>query len=178
MPYTVLRKKEEIPASELPLQRAAGQGIEIINEARSDGLGRGFEVAVRLPLAYSPQEVRHQSEYGGDGLDARVVRKALIIEDDRDFSRGLGRVLNQIGGHEVEIAPDGRTGIAVAAQFLPDVVLCDLRLGGEIDGYEVARIIKGLPASQSPSLVIALTGFTGEREKKQAEDQGFDLYIT
>jgi CheY-like chemotaxis protein len=119
-----------------------------------------------------------QSEFGGDGLDARVVRKALIIEDDRDFSRGLGRVLNQIGGHEVEIAPDGRTGIAVAAQFLPDVVLCDLRLIGEIDGYEVARIIKSLPNSQSPSLIVALTGFSGDREKKQAEDQGFDLYIT
>jgi DNA-binding response OmpR family regulator len=85
-------------------------------------------------------------------------RRVLVIEDDpavRDLlSVALGKQ-----DFEVLAAPDGETGLALAEQERPDLVLLDLRLPG-IDGFAVLQSLKRSPATAETS-VIVMTGSEG-----------------
>jgi CheY-like chemotaxis protein len=66
----------------------------------------------------------------------------------------------------------------VAAAHEPfDVVLCDIALGPGIDGYEVARRLRGSPVHRSTGLV-AVSGFGREEDRVRARDAGFDRHLT
>jgi CheY-like chemotaxis protein len=104
----------------------------------------------------------------------KVPGRILIVEDDPDSGRMLEMVLRH-AGHEVSLAADGSSGIAAAAGFNPQLVLCDISLPGEMDGYAVARALRDeLPDAQ----IIALTGYSGEEARARAVAAGFhDLII-
>jgi DNA-binding response OmpR family regulator len=60
---------------------------------------------------------------------------------------------------EVVTAPDGETGLALAGQERPELILLDLRLPG-IDGFAVLQALKRTPATTEIP-VIAVTGSEG-----------------
>lgn len=115
-------------------------------EARSQGLGRGSEFTVSLPLVADMTEALHVPPAARRMRTAR--RRVLVIEDSVDTAETLREAL-VMGHHEVAVAHDGEEGLATARVFKPDVVLCDIGLPG-VDGYEVARRIRADPAL-SPS---------------------------
>lgn len=94
------------------------------------------------------------------GMKARI----LLIEDNVQ-NRYLARFLLEQGGHEVYLAHSGPEGLAVAADLRPDLILLDIQLPG-MDGYAVARALKGDPQLQSIP-IVAVTSFAmpGDREK-------------
>jgi CheY-like chemotaxis protein len=100
------------------------------------------------------------------------MARILLVEDNemnRDMlSRRLGR-----NGHEVLIAVDGETGVAMAASDAPDLVLMDVGLPG-IDGYEATRRIKA--AGSVP--VIALTAHAMASDREKAMQAGCDDFDT
>jgi len=63
--------------------------------------------------------------------------RVVIIDDDADSAR-LMRVQLERAGYEVEIATDGRSGIAAVCRDKPDLVVVDLRMV-PVDGFEVMR---------------------------------------
>jgi CheY-like chemotaxis protein len=77
----------------------------------------------------------------------------------------------------VEVAPEGRTGLEKAERFKPEIVLCDIGLPGELDGYEVARILRKTPGMDGVHL-IAMTGFGSEGAKEKTRQAGFELHLT
>lgn len=99
----------------------------------------------------------------------------LVIEDNFDNLELVRFVLNQ-AGYSVQSATDGRTGLALARQVLPDLVLLDLTLP-EMDGWQVASELKGDPATAGVC-IVALTAHTLPGDRKRALDSGCDGYIS
>ncbi|HEV7783979.1 MAG TPA: response regulator [Thermoanaerobaculia bacterium] len=100
--------------------------------------------------------------------------KVLVIEDNRDAAETLGDLLS-LFGHETEIALSGPAGVETARSFRPEVVLCDIGLPG-MDGYAVARSLRGEPATRSARL-IALTGYDRKTDRQRTQEAGFDLHL-
>ncbi|HET7378695.1 MAG TPA: response regulator, partial [Gaiellales bacterium] len=106
---------------------------------------------------------------------AATRRRILVVEDNRDTARSLGWSL-EAHGHQVVVAPEGRTALETMRTFHPDVVLCDIGLPGGMDGYAVARAIRTDSAGGSPYL-IAVTGYGMPADKVQAQEAGFDQFF-
>jgi len=138
--------------------------------ARSEGLGRGTEMIVRLPLdtgaALEAAEARTNA--------ARVRRRILIIEDNADAADSLSEAL-AAGDHEVAVAYNGPDGIAKAREFKPEVVLCDIGLPG-MDGYEVARAFRADETLRS-TFLVALSGYALPGDLQRAADAGFERHL-
>jgi CheY-like chemotaxis protein len=80
-------------------------------------------------------------------------------------------------GHTVAIADDGASGIAEAVQFQPRVVLCDIGLPGEMNGYAVCRALRSLPVT-ADAYLVAVTGYGHDEAKREAKAAGFDYHVT
>ncbi len=141
-------------------------------EAVSEGLGRGSEFIVRLPLnldlPQSPEAPESAAARSGH-------RRILIVDDNVDAADSLGLIL-RLKGHEVEVAHEGRSALERLQAFQPDVVLLDIGLPGW-DGIEVARRIRKLPTGRHIRLV-ALTGWGQEENRRRTQEAGFDDHLT
>jgi signal transduction histidine kinase/CheY-like chemotaxis protein len=76
----------------------------------------------------------------------------LLIVDDVPLNLETFEVLLAETGLKISTAPDGRTAIEIVSSRKPDVILLDLRMP-ELDGFEVARILKGNPDTCSIPLI-------------------------
>lgn len=117
-------------------------------------------------------DVRDGTETAADGHACRV----LLIEDNEDAVLVMKAFL-ELSGHEVDVAYDGSDGIDRALRGRPDVVLCDIGLPGDADGYRVARTLRGTDGFDA-TFLIALTGFADEEDAAKARSAGFDLHLT
>ena len=144
-------------------------------EARSDGLNRGSEFLVRLPLA-PPVERRARTGAGEPHARRRAVkgRKILVVDDNEDAARALAMLL-RYSGNEVRTALDGPTALEFAVAFGPELILLDLGMPG-MDGCEVARRIRQNPELEAVCLV-ALTGWGQEDDRRRTRDAGFDHHL-
>jgi signal transduction histidine kinase len=143
--------------------------------ARSEGLGRGSEFEIVLPLLaenVSSTGINRELK-PRDPLIAQS-RRVLVVEDNQDAQDAL-RFLLEIWGHEVVVAGDGASGIRAAMAHRPEIALVDLGLP-IVDGYEVARQIRAALGTSAP-LLIALTGYGAPEQRSQALAAGFDLHI-
>jgi CheY-like chemotaxis protein/two-component sensor histidine kinase len=138
--------------------------------AASDGPGRGAEIAVVLPLA----EAEPAALPAAPREAAPAGRDVLVIEDNEDAASTLADLL-ELNGHRVRIARDGRTGLALAQERIPDVIFCDIGLP-DMDGYEVARALRAVDALRSVRLV-ALTGYAQPDDRRRAAAAGFDAHL-
>jgi two-component system CheB/CheR fusion protein len=139
-------------------------------EAHSEGPGKGAEFLVELPAA-------EPTAPEAPPRPARAVegrRRVLIIEDNVDAADSLCEVL-RFGAHEVEVAYSGTEGLALAREFHPDVVLCDIGLPG-MDGYEVARAFRADDALKG-AVLVALSGYALPEDLKRAAAAGFDSHL-
>lgn len=101
--------------------------------------------------------------------------KILYIEDD-PFSRKLVRHILEQEGFTVIEAEDGLSGIQVALDEKPDLILMDLHIPG-LDGYEAATRLKSIPGmSNTPIVALTAQAVTGDRERSLIS--GCDGYIT
>jgi PAS domain S-box-containing protein len=140
--------------------------------ARSEGVGQGAELVVRLRLAAAREEAPRPPAIG----PARVPRRrVLVIEDNPDTAETLREML-EMDGHDAEITHRGRDGIEKARAFRPEIILCDIGLP-DMDGYTVARGIRSDP-TLAFTLLVALTGYALPEDRLQAEAAGFDRHLT
>jgi CheY-like chemotaxis protein len=100
--------------------------------------------------------------------------RVLIVDDNEASAKTLGWAL-EAAGHEVTIAPDGRTAIEAAQEIAPQVVLLDIGLPG-MNGYEICQVMKQSPAL-AKTIFIAQTGWSGEENRRLSEEAGFDHYL-
>jgi two-component system, sensor histidine kinase len=139
----------------------------------SDGEGRGAEAVLRLPHA-APAARALPALAPATSLPANHQR-ILIIEDNRDAADMLATYL-RFAGHDVRVALDGPSGLRVAFEMVPTVVLCDIGLPG-MDGYQVAQCIRAAPAL-SQCVLIAVTGYGEVASRERARLAGFTHHLT
>jgi DNA-binding response OmpR family regulator len=98
----------------------------------------------------------------------------LLIEDDPD-SRTELRLLLEEQGYRVAQAHDGRTGLRLAEQQRPDLILQDLLLP-DTHGFDLVVQLRALPGG--PTLpIVALSGFPERLTEARATALGFTSYI-
>ena len=142
-------------------------------EARSQGLGKGAEFIVRMPAVgvESPAPARRAA--GGSARGARA-RRVLVVDDNRDFATSLAGVLRAMG-HQVRVEHDGQAGLTAAESFLPHVAFLDIGMP-KLNGYELARRLRTLPATAA-SILVAVTGWGQASDLQRAKDAGFDEHM-
>lgn len=138
--------------------------------AHSDGLGLGASFTLRLPLASTVAP----SVNAPIAARLRQPRRVLIIEDDVDAASTL-RDSMALHGHEVRVSHDAPEGLAVAREFSPDVLLCDIGLPS-MDGYQVARWFRADERLKSVFLV-AVTCSAAPEDQQRAAQAGFDRHF-
>jgi signal transduction histidine kinase len=151
--------------------------------AHSDGLGRGSEFLIRLPLfiretAETDRQLDtlsalEQPMTNAEGT-ARTQRRILVADDNNDALESLATLL-QLSGHEVYTAANGAVALESAEQHRPEVVLLDIGMP-KLDGYEVARRIRSQPWGRRITLV-ALTGWGQDSDRRRSQEAGFDSHL-
>ena len=139
--------------------------------AHSEGVGRGAEFTLRLPLAGPFGQATPEAPARAS---PPTTRRVLVIEDNLDAAETLAELLG-LAGHEVEIAHDGPAGFRKALSSRPDVVVCDIGLPG-MSGYDVARAMRAEP-SLAATVLVALTGYALPADRQQALQAGFDHHL-
>ncbi|HKB00849.1 MAG TPA: response regulator [Gemmataceae bacterium] len=99
----------------------------------------------------------------------------LVVDDNPDAAESLALVLGQ-AGHVVRVAGDGFAALDAAREARPDVVLLDLGMPG-MNGFEAARRLREDPAA-CPALLVAVTGWDGDDDRRRTRAAGFDHHLT
>lgn len=142
-------------------------------DVHSDGEGQGSEFVVRLPIAKADMGARGASDRLEKGTETRR-HKVLIVDDNRDAASSLSTLL-QLLGCETQIALSGEDALALVPVFQPRVILLDLGMPG-MSGLEVAQCVRRLP-SGGDVLLIALTGWGQEEDRRRTREAGFDHHL-
>jgi CheY-like chemotaxis protein len=143
-------------------------------EAHSAGRGRGSRFTVLLPIVKSKSAAPYDVILAtGDGNGG--ARRILVVDDNRDSAESLALYLELLG-HTVRMAHDGIEAVSAAAALRPDAVLLDIGLPGQ-NGYEVARSLRGTAWGRD-LLLVAITGWGQEEDKRRARESGFDIHLT
>jgi signal transduction histidine kinase/ActR/RegA family two-component response regulator len=142
--------------------------------AHSGGPGRGSEFTIRLPVVAEAPRALPRLDLREERVHSSAPLRILVVDDNRDAAATLALLL-ELTGHDVRTAHDGLEALAAASEFRPDVVLLDIGLP-KLNGYEVARRIRSQPRGQGVVL-IAITGWGQEEDKRQSQEAGFDQHI-
>lgn len=101
------------------------------------------------------------------------MSRILVVEDSADLAEGVAENL-RFEGYEVQIAGDGRKGLALAREWPADLIILDLMLP-VMDGYEVLRALRS-GGSKVP--VIILSARAEEADKIRGFRLDADQYVT
>jgi PAS domain S-box-containing protein len=145
-------------------------------QASSDGLGEGSEFVVRLPVLSRMREGGEAKEKSTPSFAAPPCRRILLADDNEDFAQLTGRLLERKGGHKVKVVYDGPTALAAARAFQPEAAFLDIGLPG-INGYDLAQQLRKEPGLEE-LLLVALTGYGQEGDRRRALEAGFDEHLT
>jgi len=129
---------------------------------------------VRLPLLPAEAEAAAsqnatKAKSVGSGL------RILIVEDNADAAKSLQMLLKFLG-HEAETAADGTLGLEAAKTFQPNVVISDLGLPGELNGYALAQAMRA-DAELNAIHLIAMSGYGADEDRRRTKDAGFDQHL-
>ncbi len=184
LPEMLTRIFDLFAQGERPIDRAhggLGVGLTVVKRlvemhrgsirASSDGLGKGSEFQIRLPVLISAVKQDAAREIVPT---PKTRAHVLIVEDNRDAAESL-KMLVELLGHEVDVVFDGLAAVDAVRSGNFDLALVDIGLPG-IDGYEAARRIRQLPHGNG-IVLAALTGYGQEQDSKHALTVGFDQHL-
>jgi CheY-like chemotaxis protein len=144
-------------------------------QAFSDGLSRGSEFVVRLPLPSAAYAGRGGAGETRDLSAESPPRRILVADDNGDLVKAVAQLLRR-RGHEVCVVGDGLAALAAARTIRPEVVFLDIELP-VLSGYEVARHLRRQPGLENV-LLVATTGHAEEEEVQyRAHDAEFDAHL-
>lgn len=105
-----------------------------------------------------------------ENINASAPR-ILVIEDEESIWSLVKGYLER-EGFQVKVATNGREGLELARQYLPDLIVLDLMLPG-IDGLEVCRVLR----TESEVYILMLTARTDEVDRIVGLTVGADDYV-
>ena len=103
------------------------------------------------------------------------MTKIAIIEDDPVISQ-MYRMKFEADGFDVQLANDGKKGVALVEHFSPDIILMDLQMPA-LDGLSAAKAIRsGERGRRTP--IVALTANVYEEHRQASADAGMDGHLS
>jgi PAS domain S-box-containing protein len=144
--------------------------------AISPGIGMGSTFTVELPvLRTSTRQQQPAPAAAGDaGQAGQGGRRVLLVDDNVDAMEMMAFLLTEMG-YEAHTTADATGIVELALAQRPDVIVLDIGLPN-VDGYEVARMLKQHPVLKSTRLV-AHTGYGSPEDRRKALEAGFDAHL-
>jgi signal transduction histidine kinase len=142
--------------------------------ASSEGEGRGSTFTLTLPGVSAKASSQSAAERTRSAHAASGKLDIVVIEDNDDAADTLAGWLESMG-HHVDVARTGPEGLDLVQRARPQLVLCDLGIPG-MDGVEVCRRVKALPAAEHP-VMVAITGWGMDADRKRTKEAGFDHHL-
>ena len=99
--------------------------------------------------------------------------KTILVIEDNKLNMKLVRSLLKIGNYTILEAVDAESGIKLAREKNPDLVLMDIQLPG-MDGLTATQILK----ADRKIMIIAITSHAMDGDEKKVKEAGCDGYIT
>ena len=143
-------------------------------EARNNAPDPGSEFVVRLPVYIQPTQEPLPRTSHKQGVPSLSGFRILVVDDNRASADMIAMLLH-LKGNEIRAANDGQEALEVAETFHPQLVLLDIGLP-KLNGYEVARQIRGQPWSQDV-ILVALTGWGQDEVRRRSLEAGFNFHI-
>jgi signal transduction histidine kinase len=175
----------QIPSERVNTGGGLGIGLALVRalvelhggeiSAASDGVDRGSEFTMRLPLFINQQEEKQTSMEAAKSETAMPVRRNILIADDNQDALESLALMLRLEGHEVHCASDGEEALALAGQRKPEIVVLDVGMP-KLDGCEVARRIRAESWGRD-AVLVALTGWGQDADRKRSREAGFDMHL-
>jgi signal transduction histidine kinase len=143
-------------------------------EARSEGLGKGSEFIIYLPVQEREEESRATDTRPREAEQAATGRR-IAIADDNQVAVKSAAMLLQLLGCQVQTAEDGLAAISLAKHFRPDAMLLDIGMP-KLNGYDACRAIRELPGGDQ-MVLIAISGWGEDSARKRTQEAGFDAHM-
>jgi CheY-like chemotaxis protein/two-component sensor histidine kinase len=145
-------------------------------EAKSEGLGKGSEFIVRLPISARGLDQDHGGEAGRRAQESPSPSgyRLLVVNDNQDAADSLAMLL-RLQGHEVRVSYSGMAALEMTKTYTPDVVFMDIGMPG-MDGYEAARRMREQPGLGT-IVMAALTGWGQQEDRRRTAEAGFNHHL-
>ena len=103
------------------------------------------------------------------------MKRVLVIDDTPEIGEVISECLS-FQGHNVRVAGDGSTGIRLAQECAPDLIICDVNMPG-LDGYSVLLAVRKMEATATTPFIF-LTGVADKIHVRRGMELGADDYLT
>lgn len=103
------------------------------------------------------------------------MKRILVIEDNKDVLDNIEEIL-ELSNYHVITALNGKTGVALAIETKPDLIICDIMMP-ELDGYGVLHMIQNNPELQQTPFIF-LSARIEQSEIRKGMSLGADDYVT
>jgi PAS domain S-box-containing protein len=141
----------------------------------SEGIGKGSEFTVLLPVVAIPEDVRAAvMPPAGRSPTGEGRERILVVDDNRDAAETIRDALVS-HGYVVAMTSDSASALGVARDFRPDIALLDIGMP-IMDGYKLAARLRQLDDFAAVRLV-AVTGFGQPGDRERALAAGFDRHL-
>jgi signal transduction histidine kinase len=141
--------------------------------AASEGDGRGSEFIVTLPLLDDPPKPAPPPQPAVPATPFHA-RRVLVVDDNEDAAESMAELL-AMKGHEARAVTRSQEALDLAREFAPEVILLDIGLP-EIDGFELAQMLRQIPGTRT-SLLVAVTGYGQPEDRTATDAAGFDHHL-
>ncbi len=148
--------------------------------SRGTGQGTTFTVVLPSPQPSGPPSSPVRAPGAKASAGERCLRAVhvLVVDDEADTRAVLALMLEHAGA-TVRTAANGAEARKAFATAAPDILLCDIALGGE-DGYALCRTLLGSHVGPTPGRkvhAVALTAHARSEDRSHALAAGFELHI-
>jgi CheY-like chemotaxis protein len=153
--------------------------------ARSDGLEKGAEFTIHLPILISTttatqeDEARVHPTLGGDSSDALpslAGLRILVVDDEPEAREIVSAILGEAGA-EVATAENARQAVDLVIRWKPHLLISDIGMPNE-DGYELIRKVRALsPENGGQIPAVALTAFARTQDRLKVLSAGYQMHV-
>ncbi len=143
-------------------------------EATSDGLGKGSQFTVRLPILQASDVVPEEANDLPRKTRSFPSRRILVVDDLCPAAKMVATILRS-KGQQVRTAASGVEALAMIEEEQPDLIISDISMPG-MDGYKLAHEIRRRP-EWNVIWLVAVTGYGQESDKKAAKEAGFNDHL-
>jgi len=103
------------------------------------------------------------------------MKKIAVIEDNNEMRENIEEILT-LADYDVITAPNGKLGIELVKQELPDLIICDIMMP-ELDGYGVLYYLSKIPDTSAIPFIF-LTAKTERSDMRKGMNMGADDYLS
>lgn len=104
----------------------------------------------------------------------KATKKILIVDDNRDAADSLAELASS-AGHSVRVAYHAVTGLMMATELVPDIIMHDVGMP-DLDGYQVAARLRKDPRF-AKTLLVAVTAWCTTVDRRRSKIAGFDFHF-